>query len=439
MWWYVLLRHYDRITNMPFYQQHCFYLLPMMGWFIFSAALSAYNKFVFGQHGTVAFPCALLLTSVHFACQWGVSTALCAIMPEITGLARIQQMTWQEFLSVSVPCGLVTAADVGLSNLSLQSISLTFYTMVKASAPIFVLFWAWCLRIERVTWPLLAVIAVIVAGEFLTVAGEADFVPLGFFQCLAASFFSGARWTLVQLKLTTLEPPLKTSLATMRVLAPSMFVGLLATALAIERPWKHLQFHDTSYVIGLGAIGGILAIAMTLCEFMLIMQASAIVLMIGGVVKELLNIFIGVACFGDELNAINIVGFIIVFAGVVLYKFTFHGPSSSTIATTSTEPPVPVVEHYGRVASHDDSSSPTRNNGDGLMIHSKTSDEDWTPDDERYKQISGGTQSDQEKQQQQQPATPMHDDIIRRRSDNLSSDDDASDQVELRESKGTFT
>ena len=305
--------------------------------------------------------------------------------------------------------------------------------MVKASTPIFVLFWAWAFSIERITWPLIAVIAVIAVGEFLTVFGEANFVLRGFLQCLTASVLSGARWTLVQLKLQTLEPPLKTSLATMRVLAPSMFVSLLATALAIEKPWLHLQWDEAGFVIGLGAIGGSFAIAMTLCEFMLIMQASAIVLMIGGVVKELLNIGIGMAFFGDVLNAINTLGFIIVFAGVVLYKFTFHGPSSSTL----TEPPVPIVERYGRVASNDSTASPTGSGGGGggggLMIHSKSSNEDLTLD-ERYNQIHGA-QSDEE-EQQQPPAA--HDDVLRRRSDNLS-DDDLSDQMELRESKGTLT
>ena len=388
----IITRHFERVSQSSFYQDHCFYCFPMLGWFISSAMLSAYNKYVFGANGAVAFSCPLFLTSIHFLCQWIVSDRLCATFPETTGLPRIQMLSWQEFWAISIPCGVVTAADVGLSNRSMVSISLSFYTMVKASTPVFVLFWAWLFKIERITWALMGVIAVIAAGEFLTVFGETHFVMAGFVQCLVASMLSGARWTLVQLKLQTLEPPLKTSLATMRVLAPSMFVSLLLVALAIETPWRYLDVNEAPFVLGLGALGGCFAIVMTLCEFMLIMQASAIVLMIGGVVKELLNIAIGVAFFHDELNVINTLGFCIVFGGVVLYKFTFHGPAGSSGAGDTAQPPLPVVDHYGPVAASDSPSVGSRvgsivvggsgSSTNHLVIHAKSSNEDIMHDDE---------------------------------------------------------
>jgi solute carrier family 35 protein C2 len=113
--------------------------------------------------------------------------------------------------------------------------------MVKASTPIFVLAWAYLLGIERITWSLLGVVLVIALGEFLTVAGEVHFNMIGFIMCLSASLLSGARWTLVQLKLRTLDPPLKTTIATMRVLSPSMFFSMLLLSLCIERPWISLS------------------------------------------------------------------------------------------------------------------------------------------------------------------------------------------------------
>lgn len=101
-------------------------------------------------------------------------------------------MTWKEWASISVPCGIVTALDVGLSNLALVSITLTFYTMVKSSTPVFVLGWAYIFKIERITWKLVGVIIVIAAGELLTVYGEVNFVLHGFILCLSASVLSGA-------------------------------------------------------------------------------------------------------------------------------------------------------------------------------------------------------------------------------------------------------
>ena len=232
-------------------------------------------------------------------------------------------MSWSDWFRISVPCGLVTSGDIGLSNLSLVTISITFYTMVKASTPIFVLIWAYIFGIERITWNLILVVAIIAAGEFLTVAGEVDFQLVGFILCLSASVLSGMRWTLVQLKLQTMDPPLKTTLATMRLLSPSMFWSMILLSMVVERPWNKfdgLTGQQFVYIVGLGLSGALIAIAMILCEFHLIMHSSAVILMLGGVIKELITIFVGVIHFGDKLNSVNLAGCAVVFLGVIIYK-----------------------------------------------------------------------------------------------------------------------
>jgi solute carrier family 35 protein C2 len=193
---------------------------------------------------------------------------------------------------------------------------------------VFVLCWAYLFKIEKITWPLIGVIVIIASGEFLTVYGEVDFVLHGFLLCLTASVLSGARWTLVQLKLQRLDPPLKSTLVTMKLLAPSMFWSMLIISMVIERPWVKLKdqenFEEMGVVFSLGLLGGFFAVFMILCEFYLILKASAIILMIGGVIKELTTIIIGVSFFGDQLNLINTTGVCIVFSGVLLYKVVFH-------------------------------------------------------------------------------------------------------------------
>lgn len=48
------------------------------------------------------------------------------------------------------------------------------------------------------------------------------------------------------------------------------------------------------------------------------------ILMIGGVLKELITIFLGAEIFGDNVNAKNLSGCAVVFSGVILYKYLFH-------------------------------------------------------------------------------------------------------------------
>jgi len=237
------------------------------------------------------------------------------------------------YTGVSIPCGFITALDVGLSNLSLVRITITFFTMIKSSSPIWVLISAFLFGLEKITCSLVTVGGLIVAGELLTAFGEVEFDTIGFFLCLIAAVCSGIRWTLVQFKLNTLDPPLKGSVVVMRVLAPSMFVFMLLLSAIIERPWEKLSPENGDYftnfengmkTISLGLTGAFIAIAMVLCEFWLILKSNAIVLMIGGVIKELITILVGVTLFGDSLNVVNISGIVVVFLGVFLYKATLH-------------------------------------------------------------------------------------------------------------------
>jgi len=220
--------------------------------------------------------------------------------------------------------------DVALSNLSMVLITVTFYTMVKSSSPIFTLAFAFLLKIEPVQAKLLAVVGVIALGELLTVYGETDFNLTGFILCLSASGLSGLRWTLVQLKLSKLDPPLKSPIATLRVIAPSMFFTIIIVSLIFERPWE--AFGDSKFfedvpsilqTIMLALLGGSLAVSMMLAEFALILKSSAMILMIGGVIKELLTISLGVYILHDEISSTNAAGFAIVLLGVLGFKLSY--------------------------------------------------------------------------------------------------------------------
>ena len=237
------------------------------------------------------------------------------------------------FSGVSIPCGFITALDVGFSNLSLVRITITFFTMIKSSSPIWVLLSAFLFGLEKITCSLVTVGGLIVVGELLTAFGEVEFDVIGFFLCLTAAVCSGIRWTLVQLKLNKLDPPLKGSVVVMRLLSPAMFGFMLLLSIIVERPWDKLGPEHGDYfsdvengmkTLSLGLTGALLAIAMVLCEFWLILKSNAIVLMIGGVIKELLTILVGVTLFGDNLNAVNVSGIVVVFLGVFLYKATLH-------------------------------------------------------------------------------------------------------------------
>ena len=73
--------------------------------------------------------------------------------------------------------------------------------MVKSSAPIFVLLFAFLFKLEKPTGKLIGVIFIIFVGVLLMVMEETDFVILGYIQIQCATIASGFRWALTQILL----------------------------------------------------------------------------------------------------------------------------------------------------------------------------------------------------------------------------------------------
>ena len=130
-----------------------------------------------------------------------------------------------------------------------------------------------------------------------------------------------------------------------------------------------------THLILLGLLGGVLAVSMILCEFSLILRASAIILMIGGVIKELVTITIGVTFFQDKLNLLNSVGVFIVFCGVASYKVVFHLQKKQLQAAAEMQV-VPTEEPHDEenlFKDEDDEMSGSRN-GTGEILRREAED-----------------------------------------------------------------
>ncbi|KAL0443791.1 UNVERIFIED_CONTAM: putative sugar phosphate/phosphate translocator [Sesamum latifolium] len=160
-----------------------------------------------------------------------------------------------------VPTALSTALDVNLSNASLVFISVTFATMCKSAAPIFLLLFAFAFRLESPSVKLLGIILVISVGILLTVAKETEFEFWGFLFVMLAAVMSGFRWTMTQILLQVLT------------------------------------------------------------EYILVSVTSAVTVTIAGVVKEAVTILVAVYYFHDEFTWMKGVGLLTIMVGVSLFNW----------------------------------------------------------------------------------------------------------------------
>ncbi|KAG0276417.1 Triose-phosphate Transporter [Linnemannia exigua] len=298
----------------------------VFAWYSCSTALSFYNKWLFSPaHHNFQFP--LFTTSLHMVAQFLLSSITLFLLPRLRPKAAPSP---KDFGTKIVPCAVASGLDIGLSNSSLKTITLAFYTMCKSSSLAFVLLFAFLFKLERPTWTLAGVIGVICVGLFMMVMSEVDFVLIGFIQVMAASVLGGLRWSLTQMLLErtdTKAGSLANPISTIFFLSPIMGICLCIVAGIFEgfgTIFGSVFFATSSsalMTLGLLFLGGVFAFMMVLAEFNLIARTSVVTLSVLGIVKEIGTIVVSSLVFKDHLTLVNILGLFVTLTGIGFYHF----------------------------------------------------------------------------------------------------------------------
>lgn len=134
-------------------------------WYTFSTCLTLYNKLLLGEH-LGKFPAPLLMNTIHFSMQAIISSFLVHFWCGKTQ-SHIR-MTWKDYFFRVVPTAVATALGIDLSNISIVFISISFATMVKSGASVFLLLFAFAFKLEVPSFKLMGIIVVISLGVMLT-------------------------------------------------------------------------------------------------------------------------------------------------------------------------------------------------------------------------------------------------------------------------------
>ncbi|BGP18370.1 hypothetical protein JCM10213v2_006436 [Rhodosporidiobolus nylandii] len=299
-------------------------VLFILAWYTFSTLISVYNKWMFSEDH-YNFPYPLFVTSVHMLVQWSMSALTLSIFPRLRPTSRPAA---RDYGTKIAPCGMATGLDIGLSNLSLRTITLSFYTMCKSSSLAFVLLFAFLFRLEVPSWRLVGIILIITGGVVLMVSTETQFHFVGMVEVLTASALGGLRWSLTQLLLDKDSMGMGNPIATLFWLAPIMG-ATLATCSMIFDGWGNVFAQEeffgtlgqTFKTFGAIIFPGFLAFAMNVTEFGLIQRTSVVTLSVAGIFKEVAVIFLSTVVFHDELTPINISGLVVTIFGIALYNY----------------------------------------------------------------------------------------------------------------------
>ncbi|KAG5366238.1 putative transporter C22E12.01 [Yarrowia sp. B02] len=304
----------------------------LLCWYTFSLSLTLYNKWMFDP-SKLDFRFPLFATGIHQLVQTAFATAVIAAFPRrfnprvvATEKGEVYvPLTWREYIYKMGPCGLATGGDIGMGNISLKYITVSFYTMVKSSSLGWVMIFGFMFRIEKPNVKLISVVLVLMIGVVMMVAGETKFHLIGFLLVLGAAVLSGLRWALTQLLLTRC-PATTNPFSTIQNVAPMMALCLFLFALLVEGPVTFVTSHfwdDQGLLWGifLMIIPGLFAFFLTVAEYALLQETSVITLSIGGIFKEILTIVASALIYDDTMSVVNTIGLVISLLAIIAYNW----------------------------------------------------------------------------------------------------------------------
>ncbi|KAK7555127.1 triose-phosphate transporter family-domain-containing protein [Phyllosticta citricarpa] len=316
-------------------------------------ALWFYNKWMFAAsedgQANLNFPFPLFTTCLHMVVQFTLASLVLFSFPkfrprhdsldsqhdsarapprreEPTDPKRPLMTKWFYCTRIG-PCGAATGLDIGLGNMSLKFISLTFFTMCKSSVLGFVLLFAFIFRLEKPSWKLGAIILTMTIGVIMMVAGETAFNALGFILIMSSALSSGFRWSLTQILLLR-NPATSNPFSSIFFLAPVMFLSLFVIAVPVEgfaELWE--GFAQLRAVKGpmlsvlILMFPGTLAFLMTASEFALLKRTSVVTLSVCGIFKEIVTITAASLVFDDRLTTINVSGLLVTIGSIAAYNW----------------------------------------------------------------------------------------------------------------------
>lgn len=300
-------------------------------WIFFSNTTILFNKWLLD---TAGFRYPIILTTFHlfFACL--ATQILARTNPSLLNVKAVR-MTGRIYLRNVVPIGILYSGSLVCSNLVYLYLSVAYIQMLKAGAPVAVLFISWLWGVQNPSLRKLLNVLLITAGVALTSVGELQFSFVGFIYQIAGIVFEGLRIVLIEVLVSgrgaddgnaAATPGLQKMdpLVTLYYYAPVCMVANFIVALFTELP--RLQFADLQKVgLFILMLNAVVAFLLNVSSVFLIGRTSAVVLTLTGILKNVLLVFVSMAIYGTSITVIQWFGYSIAVVGLIYYSFGPEG------------------------------------------------------------------------------------------------------------------
>lgn len=303
-------------------------LLTILIYYCFSISLTFYNRYLFV---TYKFP--LSITIIHLILKFILSAIIRNFLNLIEYIRKKKDykkritLDWYLYSTRIIPTAVASAADIGLSNWSLQYITITLYTMSKSTVILFIFFFSILFKLEKWRRSIIGVVSCIAFGLFLFTYHSTEFHLFGFILVMIASFTAGLRWTLAQTVTQKHELGLANPIDMIYHIQPVMILCLLPLAVYVEgislvttdKFFRSDNYEEIMKNVFWILCGAILAFLLETSELLVVTFTSSLTLSISGIFKEVCIVYLAVVINKNKLNTMNTIGLCICLLGIAIH------------------------------------------------------------------------------------------------------------------------
>ncbi|GLB42046.1 putative TPT-domain-containing protein [Lyophyllum shimeji] len=292
-------------------------------WIVLSSTVIIYNNYVYNN---LHFPYPVFTVTWHLAFA-ALGTRVLQRTTRLLDGARDVHMDRALFVRRILPIGVLFSGSLILSNTAYLYLSVSYIQMLKAFNPVVILLISWTFRLQDPNKKLFLIVIMISSGVALASHGELRFHLGGFLVQAGAVLFEASRLVLIQILLHNLKMDPLVSLHYYAPVCAAINLFVLPFTEGLE-PFRHLSNLGPLVLLSNAGVAFLLNIA----AVFLVGVGSGLVLTLAGVFKMLtLSIFFAsgqdillitgsVLIFSNPITPLQVFGYSIALAGLVLFK-----------------------------------------------------------------------------------------------------------------------
>jgi drug/metabolite transporter (DMT)-like permease len=280
-------------------------------WIVLSSTVIIYNNFLYN---TLNFKYPVFLVTFHLGFAASGTRVLQRTTNLLDGLKDVS-MTKEIFVRSILPIGLLFSGSLILSNSAYLYLSVAYIQMLKAFTPVAILLISWTFRIQDPNKKLAMIVFMISSGVALASHGEMKFNLIGFLFQASAVAFEASRLVMIQILLHNLKMDPLVSLHYYAPVCAAINVIFLPFTEGLA-PFYELK--NVGFAIFFS--NALVAFLLNVAAVFLVGVASGLVLTLAGVFKDILLITGSVLIFGSIITPLQVIGYSVALAGLVLFK-----------------------------------------------------------------------------------------------------------------------